>query len=159
LALIFIFCSRIRLPGIVKVTIIERIKQRLENYPSLVYRATASHIEIDPPTEDGFSLSLYVSPSHFTVHFNGWHEEFSSEQSALDCFAFGLSDQSRLKVMRRGKFEYRWTLEFIDAGVWHEDSTTGLLFFPFWEKEQIVYRQNRVIIGPRPEGLRPTDGV
>lgn len=73
---------------------------------------------------------------------------------ALDCFAFGLSDQSRLKVLRRGKFEFRWTLEFIKAGAWQEDSTTGLLFFPFWEKEQIVYRQNRVIIGPRPEGLR-----
>lgn len=139
--------------------IIERIKKRLENYPSLVYRATANGITIEPPTEDGFSLSLSVSRAHFTVHFNGWHEEFSSEQSALNCFAFGLSDQCRLKVLCRGKFEYRWTLEFKSADTWEEDSTTGLLFFPFWEKQQTIYRQNRVILGPRPEGVRPTDGV
>jgi hypothetical protein len=33
--------------------------------------------------------------SGYTVYFEGWPEEFTSEDEALDCFAFGLSPKCR----------------------------------------------------------------
>ena len=57
-----------------------------------------------PTSNHGFSVGLDVSQSHCTVSFNGWHEDFQKEDEALDCFAFGLSDECRLKECRRGNF-------------------------------------------------------
>ena len=33
-------------------------------------------------------------------------------------------------------------LEYIQQGEWIEDSTTGMLFPPFWRKAEVVYLQN-----------------
>ncbi len=51
----------------------------------------------------------------------------------------------RLKVFRRGRIDYRWTLEYHNKAGWKEDSTTGLLLFPFWRKREVIYRQNAAI--------------
>lgn len=130
---------------------IEQVQQRLLKYPSLSYHQTDnSSITVAAPSPNGFSLTLTATQNGYVVFFDGWHEEFRSDEEALNCFAFGLSDQCRLKVFRRGQRDYKWTVESrTDAG-WTEDSTTGLLFFPFWKGEEIVYRQNSVIVEDQP---------
>ncbi len=52
-----------------------------------------------------------------------------------------------MKVTYRGKSAHKWTLESLEDGQWVEDSTTGLLFFPFWRSERIEYRQNGILKG------------
>jgi hypothetical protein len=125
--------------------VIKRIRERLMHYPTVTYRDRGNAITINPMTTDGFSVSLAIERAEFVVSFDGWHEHFQSEDDALNCCAFGLSDRCRLRVLRRWGIEYRWTLETqTDAG-WREDSTTGLLLFPFWGKLEIIYRRNALL--------------
>lgn len=124
---------------------IEQIKERLRKYPHVRYEAGASSIVVLPMSSNGFNVGLDATQSHYTVSFNGWHEDFQTEEEALDCFAFGLSDECRLKEYRRGNFAYRWTVESKQNGNWIADSETGLFLFPFWKPKEVRYLQNTLI--------------
>lgn len=127
------------------MTVVEEIVQRLKKYPQLSYHVQGDSVRVDPPSSTGFSVSLICGRAGFTVYFDGWHEEFKSEEDALNCFAFGLSDEFRLRVGRHGRMESSWTVEYHGHQGWKRDSTTGLLFFPFWRRREFVYRQNDII--------------
>ncbi len=129
------------------MTAIEEIKERLKKYPELKYNVSGSTITIDAPSPDGFSVSLIKGTSEWIVHFDGWHEHFDSKDAALNCFAFGLSDECRLEITLRGKFPYGWTLQSKTDNGWESDSTTGLIFFPFWRRKRVEYRRNNVLKG------------
>ena len=72
------------------------------------------------------------------MFFNGWREDFQQPEEALDCFAFGLSDECRLKETRRGSFAYRWTVESKQNGEWVADSETGLFLSRFGNHKQFT---------------------
>ena len=124
---------------------IEQIKERLRKYPHVKCEVGVSSITVLPTSNDGFTVGLDLTRSQFTVSFNGWHEDFPVEDEALDCFAFGLSDECRLKESRRGGFAYRWAVESKDNGKWVAGSETGLFFFPFWKPKEVRYLQNNLI--------------
>ena len=123
---------------------IEEIKSRLRKYPAVKYENDASSIRVSPTSDDGFTVELYVVHDRYMVSFNGWHEDFNDAAEAVDCFAFGLSDQCRLKEYRRGNAAYRWAVESKQNGEWVADSETGQLIFPFWKRREVVYLQNRL---------------
>lgn len=126
--------------------IIETIHQRLAKYPEVSYETTNESVLVMPLTPDGFTVGLVVAASgKYIVSFDGWHENFSSVEEALNCFAFGLSEECRLKVQLVGRFEHKWTVESKSETGWHEDSTTGLFILPFWQKPSTIYRQNRLV--------------
>jgi len=124
---------------------IDEIKTRLRDYPDVKYESTDSFISVLPSRDSGFNVTLEVASGNYTVSFNGWHENFADPSEALDCFAFGLSDECRLKEHRRGQFAYRWTVESKQNGQWVADSETGLFLFPFWKRAQVVYLQNSLM--------------
>ncbi len=124
---------------------IDRITERLRHRHGLVYRVAGATVTVEPSTPDGFPVSLTVGADEWIVAFGGWHVHFTSEDEALNCFAFGLSDQCRLRVHYRGSFPHRWIVEARTENGWREDSTTGLLLFPFWRRPRVEYRQNGVI--------------
>jgi hypothetical protein len=107
---------------------IERVTERLQRRPGVA--------------SGGFAVSLTEGTDEWVVRFDGWHEHFTSEDEALNCFAFGLSDRCRLRVLYRGSFPYRWTVEERTEHGWRDDSTTGLMLFPFWRRSRTEYRQN-----------------
>ena len=78
------------------------------------------------------------------MHFEGWHEEFTSEEDALNYFGFGLSPKCRLRIFYRGGTQTRWVVEGFEDGEWIPDSETGLLLQPFWRSGRIEYRQNHL---------------
>jgi hypothetical protein len=119
-----------------------RITEQIHRHPELVYCVSGKTVRVEPPTPDGFPVSLTEGTGQWVVGLGGWNEHFESEDQALNCFAFGLSDRCRLRVHYRGSFPYRWTVEERIADDWREDSTVGLLFFPFWRRLRVVYRQN-----------------
>jgi hypothetical protein len=81
-----------------------------------------------PSAADGFTVTLHVGgEGGYTVFFDGWHEDFDNQEEALNCFAFGLSDECRLKECRRGSFAYKWTVESNEHGQWTEDSDGSAL--------------------------------
>jgi len=124
---------------------IEEIKTRLGKYPNVRYKTGSSSITVLPTSEDGFTVVFDVAHDRYIVFFNGWHEDFKDVSEALNCFAFGLSDECRLKEYRRGGFAYRWIVESKDNGQWVEGSETGLFLFPFWKQSNVVYLQNNLI--------------
>ena len=130
---------------LISVGAIELIQERLAKYPHVRYDVAGSSITVRSAEPSGFDVSLCGSETEWIVSFDGWHEHFSSEKEALDCFAFGLSDRCRLKVTRRGRFPYRWVVESLSEDGWIPDSETGLLFFPFWLPRRVEYRQNSLL--------------
>ncbi|GAB1267028.1 hypothetical protein NBRC116493_02810 [Aurantivibrio infirmus] len=122
---------------------IDKIKEKLRKYPSLISKEEEGSISVTPP--NGFTVSLYESTDDYTVGYDGWHEEFASEDEALNCFAFGLSKECRLKIYSRGGMDYKWIVEYLHEGEWQADSTTGLIFFPFWRRLSVTYKYNEVI--------------
>ncbi len=129
--------------------IIETIKEKLLRYPHIRFEEHSNSITIFPISNDGFELALYVGDMDlhepFQVCFNGWHEDFSDNSEALERFAFGLSEECRLKEFSRGGQAYKWTVEFRRDGSWQEDSTTSLLLAPFWRAREMVVLQNHLI--------------
>ena len=123
----------------------EMVRRKLQKYPSVRFEQTADSIRIFPPEPNGFAAALYRVENTFTVHFEGWHEEFTDAEEALDCLAFGLSDDCRLKVESRGGVAYRWTAEYRTDDGWVEESTTGLVFCPFWRRREVRFLQNSLI--------------
>jgi len=136
------------------MNLIDDIKTRLSRYPHIRYESDASSITVFPHSPDGFAVTLVVNDGNlYTISFEGWHEDFEGEE-ALNVFAFGLSYECRLKEYRRGNFAYKWTVEYLDdEGQWQEESTTGLLLFPFWKRSTVRYLQNNLL--PR-ETVVPT---
>lgn len=128
------------------MNLIEQIKTRLSKYPEARYESNASSITVLPISAEGFSVGLTINPGNgFTVSFEGWHEEFEDAEEALNVFAWGLSDECRLCEYRRGRFPYKWTVEYWEDGEWTQQSTTGLIFFPFWRKVEAHYLQNKLL--------------
>ena len=127
------------------MTAIEEIRKKLERYPAVRFSIDGNTISVEPSDADGFTVYLTEKRPGFTVGYDGWHEEFEDEEEALSAFAFGLSEDCRLKVVQRGEMDCSWTVEGREGDGWSEDSTTGLLLTPFWKKKRVVYRQNRVL--------------
>lgn len=125
--------------------VIEMIKTKLQNYPQAKYESNDHSVKVFPRNENGFTVSLFLNEGDYTVSFNGWHENFQTAEEALNCFAFGLSSDCRLKEYVRGGFAYKWHLEHKVDSIWVKESETGLFFFPFWRKLEIRYLQNDLI--------------
>jgi len=128
------------------MTAIEKIENKLRKYPSARYSRVGDTITVEATDGDGFSVWLTEQKPGYTVGYDGWHDAFEDEEDALAAFAFGLSDDCRLKVVRLGSSDCAWTVEGKgEDGNWIGDSTTALLITPFWRKKSIAYRQNRLI--------------
>lgn len=138
------------------MNIIEEIKSKLSKYPDARIESDASSVTVLPVSEEGFSVALTVNFGNgYTVSFEGWHEEFEDAEEAMNVFGLGLSDECRLREYRRGRFPYKWTVDFREDGQWVEQSTTGLLLFPFWLKSEVRYLQNRLFSRKNADRLSP----
>lgn len=124
---------------------IKKVKEKLRKYPQVVYEETENSISVLPVTDKGFTVTFEIGYDDIKVFYNGWHEDFEDEEEALNCFAFGLSDECRLKEFCRNGEPYKWTLEYKDGKNWIEDSTTSLFNFSFWKEQTINYLQNDLI--------------
>lgn len=131
---------------------LDAIREKLLKYPQLSVVDGGDRITVEAQTPDGFDVSFDAGGDEYTVSMAGWHAHFDPSQidTALNCFAFGLSDAARLKVHSRGGRDYCWTLEAFEDGEWRPDSTTGQLFFRFWRRKTVRYLRNAVIIADTP---------
>ncbi len=122
------------------MNVLELAREFLQaEHHDLRLKASDHSIVVPAKKPNGFAVSIN---DDLIVSFDGWHEHFFTPEEALKCFEFGFSTKCRLKVTSRCRFAYKWTLEALNGQEWIEDSTTGLIFFPFWCKKRIVYLQN-----------------
>ena len=131
---------------------IKEILERLQKFPQVQFKVEGNRITILPSNNDGFTVSLVDNSPDYTISFDGWHEEYDDIDKALNVFAFGLSEECRLRVSYRGRFAHAWTVEQKDEEgqwffcEWIGCSETGLLIPPlFWLKKRTVYFQNDLI--------------
>jgi hypothetical protein len=112
--------------------VISRIKEKLQKYPHVSYTSADGVLEIPAQSPTGFRVWIREHGGHSTVGFEGWHEEFTDADEALECFAFGLSTACRLRVFRCLGTDYKWQVLVQVDGEWVADSETGLLFPTFF---------------------------
>ncbi|HEY1421779.1 MAG TPA: hypothetical protein VGG90_13855 [Candidatus Dormibacteraeota bacterium] len=125
---------------------IDQLVAKLARYPEAEITRAESSISIRPPRNAGFTIDLHVDADHYSVFFDGgWHEEFETEEEALNCVGFGLSSSCRLTVTYRGSTPCRWAVQSREGGDWKTDSVTGLLIFPFWRRPRIAFKQNDLV--------------
>ena len=124
---------------------IQQIVDKLKSYSGVAYEATEDTVTVLPDSDKGFPVTLTAHGNSFMVYYDFWHEQFDSEEEALNCFVFGLSKECRLKLTNRGQRTYKWTVEYNDQASWKEDSTTGLFNLAFWKKSTVIYLQNDLI--------------
>ena len=125
-----------------------QVKERLLRHPELRFVETATSIDIQPPSADGFGVGIRVVPHGYIVSFEGWHEEYATAEEALNCVAFAFSGESRLAVTYRGPVPVKWSLERLHGGQWYLESETGLILQPFWLRRRVVYRKNPNLLDP-----------
>ena len=75
------------------------IEKKLHKYPHVRYERCKRRITVHPTSEDGFEVA-FEEGEEFTVFCGGWHHHFDKEEEALNCFAFALSDNARLKYLQ-----------------------------------------------------------
>ncbi|MBX9654814.1 hypothetical protein K2Y11_14475 [bacterium] len=124
------------------MNIFDAIKQKIATLPDVRYTESPGSITIQPMDDSGFEVVLVSSDDGYRVYFDGWHEEFTTDEEALKCVAFGLSGRCRLRVTLFGRTPVRWQLEFFENNHWQYDSEVGLFFIPFWRRRSVIYRQN-----------------
>ena len=136
---------------------IAELKEHLKSHPEIRYTETEHSIEIPAIDENGFDIVLLDEGFRCTVYFDGWHDHFDAPDEAVSCVGFGLSDRCRLNVTMRGDFPQKWTVEYVEGGQWVEDSTTSLIFFPFWRPKTVVCLQNNVLREAATTKRRPAE--
>ena len=108
-------------------------------------RPRKGFLEIPAQSPKGFRVWLQERSGGCTVGFEGWHEEFTDEDAALNCCAFGLSTACRLRVFRCRGTDYKWQVLHQVDGRWVADSETGLFVFTFWLPREQRELQNDII--------------
>ncbi|MEO1159327.1 MAG: hypothetical protein AAFW74_02580, partial [Pseudomonadota bacterium] len=124
------------------------LKQWLELHPDIRSRSDDKQLTIHAKDESGFDITVIEDGTNATVYFDGWHDHFDTMEEALQCAGFGLSGKSRIKVDRRGSSPYQWTLEYRDGDEWAFESSTSLIFYPYWRTRNETYLQNNHDIEP-----------
>jgi hypothetical protein len=124
--------------------LISRIKEKLQKYPHVPYTTTEGFLEIPAQSPSGFRVWVSERSDGYTVGFEGWHEEFTDEEEALNCFAFGLTADCRLRVFRCLSTDYKWQLFHRVDDRWVMESETGLFVLTFWFRKEQRELQNEI---------------
>ena len=127
-------------------TTIWKIKEKIISHPTIkILEETENSITVKPEGEKSFPITVLFKENKYAVYFKGWNESFLTEEDALDVFAFGLSDDCRLKVISAKDIEYKWIVEFKEKSKWIVHSETNIGMFPFWQRKNIKYYQNNIL--------------
>jgi hypothetical protein len=124
----------------------EDIIEKLKESPTARYEVAEERIRVLPVTREGFEVMIeQIWENHFTVSFDGWHEEFFDYEKAAACFLMGLSNRCRLKIQEKGGSRFQWTLENLDGEEWREQSSTQRYIHQFWKPLVTSYLQNDLL--------------
>lgn len=124
---------------------IDRIEAKLASHPDAKVEKDENRIWVLPADDAGFTVLIFQTAEEYVVYYNGWHDTFPDEDSAVSCFLAGLTDARRLVEERRGGQAYKWTLETKAEEGWWTISTTGMVLVPIWKRKKLVTLQNRLL--------------
>lgn len=101
---------------------------------------TCCSLNFPKQNEDGFDVLIEVSQTEVTVHTQGAHQHFDSDDTtneskitnALALVRDLLSPHMRIRELRAGKSTYRWHIEALRNNKWNRECTTGLLLWNYF---------------------------
>jgi hypothetical protein len=132
----------------VKTRMFDEIIEKLKECPSARYEVAEDRLRVLQGTREGFEVMIeQIWENHFTVSFDGWHEEFFDYEKAVACFLMGISNRCRLKIQEKGGSRFQWTLEYLDGEEWREQSSTQRFIHQFWKPSVTSYLQNDLLRG------------
>ncbi|MBI3878518.1 MAG: hypothetical protein HY301_00435 [Verrucomicrobia bacterium] len=105
--------------------------------------------------EDGFDVTIEVSPDGVVVFGEGAHQHFDTPESthpekiiaALGLVRDLLSPHMRVGELRAGKSAFRWFMESLHENEWQAESSTGLLFWNYFARRSERVLQNKTLPG------------
>src|SRR5260370_7730038 len=124
----------------------DEIIKMLKQYPHAEYELGEDLVRVLPVTPEGFDVIIeQIWENHFTVSFDGWHEDFFSQEKALACFFMGLSNRCRLQTLENCASRFHSTLHTPDGTQWREGSSTRRFIHQFWKASVTTYLQNDLL--------------
>jgi hypothetical protein len=116
------------------LTPIDEIRARLLQYPDVQYVTSTDSLRMPAPQAHGFSIYIRRNiTAGWDVSFGeGLQCHFQDGPAATEFFAFGLSDQCRLREIRRGSMVHRAYAERRKGDGWEVVQETVRLLYPFW---------------------------
>ncbi len=113
---------------------IDEIRTRLLQHPDVQYVASTDTLRMEPAQADGFAMYIRRNAtSGWDVSFGeGLQCHFEDAVTAAEFFLFGLSDQCRLREIRRGSVVHRAYAERRQGDGWEVVQETTRLLYPFW---------------------------
>lgn len=132
----------------------ERIAEELDRSRIAYARQSDDTIAVPPSSPTGFEVRACSGDKGGIVWLGSWHEHFDSDDLALKCFLWGLTDKCRLKVVFRGQMDCAWITQGRRGDAWEDDQVVGLLLVPFWRKKSARYFQNHYTLSDQAGGPR-----
>ena len=137
-------------------TFVLRAKEVLALHPDLKHSWSIDededHCILDFPEacDQGFAITVEVSPAEIVVFGKGFHQHFAREDSATKPIeqALGLvrdllSKRMRIRECLSSGLPYRWHVESMRDGKWIEEASTGMLFWNYFgERSQRIYQND-----------------
>jgi len=103
----------------------------------------ANGLVVQPSGPEGFGLTVIADAGRYALYFDGWAEEFGSDEIVRRLVLAALSGDVRLRVDLLGGRRWRWTLESLDAnGAWQPESTLSHVTWRFWGARETQYLRN-----------------
>ncbi len=109
-------------------------------------------LEMPKQAEDGFDLTVEVYPSQITVFAEGAHEHLDSGGdvrgtvgNALGLIRDLLSPSMGVREQRAAGTPYKWHIENLEQGAWNIESSTALMFWPYFGKRDECIYQNHIL--------------
>lgn len=136
---------------IADMKVLAELMRRLDQHPNLSYQVEGHILSVLSADAHGFTVSLWDEAPQYTVFFDMWHTQLHDAEQALNCFAFGLSDNCRIKVTCRGGLPHAWSVERRKKGnEWVDYELvgrypTGYILFPHRHKAEVKYLQNHFV--------------
>ncbi len=132
-----------------------KILNFLKDYPELDLLEDTSSIVVFSDDKDGFDVTFKETNKNYIVSFGRWSESLpktdDGARRSVSLFKFGLSDNCRLKLFRKGKIDYKCILEFKNGqnNNWTAGSKKSLSLSPvrLIGQLEVRYLGNKLIEG------------
>ncbi|MBS4045865.1 MAG: hypothetical protein KG075_05945 [Alphaproteobacteria bacterium] len=128
---------------------IDEIRTRLLQYPDVQYVASTDTLRMEAPQDGGFPIYIrrHAAAGWDVTFGEGLQCHFDDAAAATEFFSFGLSDQCRLREIRRGSVVHRACAERRKGDGWEVVQETIRLLYPFWRRPSEYIFQN-ILLSP-----------
>lgn len=127
--------------------IIKKVLSILESFENLDYSVTDDSITVKKTSDEGFSVILWEDPRQsYVVNFGHyWHDNWSSEEKAVNWFLYGVTGEYRLVCDYRWRYLVKCTVERFADDDWIPIDTVGscLSLLVWWLPQRIIFLQNK----------------